>query len=210
MYRETLSRGKIFLQCDCSVSDTGQDEGCLSVLVDAVSLGTGSTNELQWWIPVWYRFDYCIVDFNGEDFFKRRGKYSLHMGSRFLFSVVESKTNSAYTPARKQDEMENAVYDMFHSMLRNRNEDGCSIAFASGTRFGDVSPVHPTILPALASAYANLKLKTEMQAAEIVKDVSEEHKRHAIEALYVLKRRYSAFVAQTQKKQLLRDFGVSK
>lgn len=210
VYEEILSHGRIFLRCDCRIHDVGPYAPCSEMRIDVLSLVGQRLEDWRWEIPVWYRFEYAVSNAEG-------GKFSLITNSRYLLSVVDSKTSSEGLSERLTDRVEDAVDNAFHTMCMPWNtslmkygvrEAICSIKFISGTLLEDVSPNHPTILPALASAYANLKAEFSKQAEKLATDAPHEHEAHVAEALDSLLRRYSAFVAQAQKSQTKQLFGV--
>ncbi|MDO8492564.1 MAG: hypothetical protein Q7S34_02925 [bacterium] len=210
VYREILSRGRIFLRCNCYIHDVGPYAPCSSMRTDVLSLNNQRFDNWWWEIPVWYRFDYAISNAEG-------GKFSLKTNSRYLLSVVDSRTSPESLSERLTDRVEDAVDNMFHAMCLpwddglmkyGTREVKCSIKFVSGTLLEDISPSHYAILPVLSSAYANLKVEFFMQAEKLATDIPHEHKAHVTESMDSLLRRYSAFVAQAQKEQMKQLFGV--
>lgn len=210
VHEEILSRGRIFLRGDCNIHDVGTYTTCSSVRIDVLSLEGQRLRDRRWEIPVWYQFDYAVSNVEG-------GKFSLVTNSRYLLSVIDSRTSPEGLSERLTDRVEDAVDNMFHSMCLpwddnlmkwGAREIKCSIKFVSKTLLGDISPSHPAILPALSSAYANIKAEFFTQAEKLATDVPHEHKSHVAEALNSLLRRYSAFVAQAQREQTKQLFGV--
>jgi len=196
IYREILSRGMIFTQCDCVIHDDGPYNGNSSSALDVLSLKKGD----EWQALIWYHFEAYTSDHDN-----REKKFSLTTDSRFALYVLNNSVP-------KMD-IQYAMLEMLRKFRQGwirwgARELKCSIGFISGKRLEDVPPSHPLILPTLFSAYANLRAEFFTQVEKLKKTVEPRHQPQVTEALDSLLRRYSAFVAQAQKQQIKQLFGV--